>query len=650
MTDPVRPPAPSRPARTRRVVIALVLALAAVAVVVVRGRGGEYQRRELTIPVRDGTRLFAVALVPRHVTGPLPILLVRTPFSAANTFGDANLPAAYRELGRDGYIFVAEDIRGRFGSGGTFVVNRAQNDPRSPPGVNESTDAYDTIDWLVKHLRGNNGRVGVLGISYPGWLAALAGVGAHPALKAISPQAPTADTWLGDDFFHQGAFRQSQGLEFAALAETDPKGFTPFEIPDSDHYDWYLRYPTLDALAKAAKVDRLPSWVGFATHPAYDAYWRAKALQHVLTRPEVPVLFVGGWWDAEDILGPQLAYRTVERADTRGWNHIVLGPWVHRGWVDPRGDSIGPLALGGNTAEYFREHIQRPWFAYWLHGKGDGRFPEAWAFESNGDGWRTFSAWPPPDAEPRELYLRENGKLAFEPPPASGPSAPGGPAAAPSVARGPGRSAAYDAYTSDPAHPVPYLRRPDDGSGWRTWMLQDQRFVESRPDVLSWVSDPLASDLTIAGDVVAHLFASTTGTDADWVVKLIDVFPDSVGAPLGGYELMVNADIMRGRYWKGFGEATPIPANTVTPFEVDLHEQLYRFRAGHRIMVQVQSTWFPLYDRNPQTFVPNIFQAQASNYRAQVHRVWHTARYPSRIEVRTMSAENRQAVDSVGLR
>ncbi len=615
---------------SRRLAGATVAALAA-ALLALRSApgGGEFQRRELTIPVRDGTQLFAVALVPRHATGPLPILLVRTPFSAAGAFDGADLPAAYRELAKDGYIFVAEDIRGRFGSGGTFVVNRAQNDPRSPPGINESTDAYDTIDWLVNHLPGNNGRVGVLGISYSGWLAGLAGVGAHPALKAISPQGPTTDTWLGDDFFHQGAFRQSQGLEFAALVDPDPKGFTPFEIPDSDHYDYYLRYPTLDSLARAAKVATLPSWVGFAAHPTYDAYWRAKAMQNVLTRPEVPILFVGGWWDAEDILGPELAYHTVERADSAGRNHIVLGPWVHRGWVDPRGDSIGPLGLGSNTAEYFREHIQRPWFAYWLHGKGDGRFPEAWAYETGGDGWRTFAAWPPPDARPRAIYLREEGRLAFEPPAELG--ARGG-------AAGAGHPASYDAYVSDPAHPVPYVPRPDDGSGWRTWLLRDQRFVSGRPDVLTWESEPLAEDLTIAGDVTAHLFASTTGTDADWVVKLIDVFPDSGDRALRGYRLMVNADIMRGRYWKDFGQATPIPPNAVTPFDVDLHEQLYRFRRGHRMMVQVQSTWFPLYDRNPQTFVPNIFRAKASDYRAQEHRVWHTARYPSRIEVRVLPA------------
>jgi uncharacterized protein len=582
-----------------------------------------YERREVTIPVRDGTRLFAIVLSPRGASQPLPIMLIRTPYSAAREFRTAELPPRYKELGEDGYIFVTEDIRGRYGSKGEFVTSRAQADPRSPKGTNESTDAYDTIDWLVKHLPNNNGKVGVTGISYRGWLAGLAGVGAHPALKAISPQAPTTDTWLGDDFFHQGAFRQTQGVAYTAWVESG-EGFS---IPDYDQYDFYLKYPTLDSLAKATGVARLPSWVGFRTHPTWDDYWQARAMQNVLTRPEVPTLFVGGWWDQEDILGPQLAYHTVEKADTKDWNRIVLGPWFHGGWAEPGGDSLGPIRLGSSTADYFREHIQRPWFAYYLHGRGDGRFPEAWAFETGENRWHTFDAWPPRNARARSLYLRKDGKIAFDPPPAAtrrrgGQELPGG-------------TADYDAYLSDPAHPIPYMPRPDDGSGWQTWLQQDQRFVDNRPDVLRWKSEPLTEDLTIAGGVVAHLFASTTGTDADWVVKLIDLYPDSVPDQprMGGYELMVNADIMRGRYWKSFTRATPVPANTVTPFTVDLHEQLYRFRKGHRLMVQVQSTWFPLYDRNPQTFVPNIFHAKPSDFQAQQHRVWHTAQYPSHVSV-----------------
>ena len=604
--------------RRRATLLCAILALTPACASAQRDAG--YERRELSIPMRDGVRLFAVALIPKAARAPLPIILVRTPYSAAGLFGGTDLPLAYRELGRDGYIFVAEDIRGRFGSEGEFVMLRAPADPRSPKGISESTDAWDTIDWLVKHLPNNNGRVGAVGTSYPGWLAALAGVGAHPALKAVSPQAPMSDTWLGDDFFHQGAFRQTQGLEFSAFMERDPKGFSFMTIPDYDHFNFYLRFPTLDSLARATGVSRLPTWMNFVAHPARDAFWQERALQDIITKPEVPTLVVGGWWDQEDIFGPQAAYRTLERADTGRFTHIVLGPWYHGGWERTAGDSLGPLAFGSRTAEWFRDRIERPWFAWYLHGAGTGRFPEAWAFETGANQWRTFDAWPPPTAVERKLYLREGGRLAFEPPPAGTP--------------------AFDSWISDPAHPVPYAPRPDDGNGWRTWLERDQRFVDDRPDVRTWTSAPLTEDLTIAGDVTARLHASTTGTDADWVVKLIDVYPDSVAEnpEMGGYELIVNADIMRGRYWKGFDKATPLPAGAVTPFTVDLHQQLYRFRKGHRLMVQVQSTWFPLYDRNPQTFVPNIFQARASDYRAQEHRVWHTPAYPSHLALPVLPA------------
>ena len=595
-----------------------------------------YDRRELTIPMRDGTALHAVALVPKRAAAPLPILLIRTPFGADRAFRAAEPPPPYRELAEDGYVFVVQDVRGRNRSGGDFVINRAQDDPRNAPGTNESTDAWDTIDWLVKHVPGNNGRVGVMGSSYGGWLAGLAAVGAHPALKAVSPQAPMTDTWLGDDFFRQGAFRQTMGLVLAAFLEKDRARPHFLPIPDHDQYSFYLRFPTADSAARALGVADLPSWRGYVEHPAYDAYWQAKAMQRVLTKPEVPMLFVGGFWDEEDVLGPQLAYRTVEKEDRRGWNHIVLGPWYHGGWNEPGGDSLGPIRLGSATADWFRASVQRPWFAHWLHGRGDGRFPEAWAFEAGANAWRAFDAWPPKDAAPLNLYLREGGRVAFEPPPAGRCRADG--RCPPGASPDPDHAPDYDAYVSDPAHPVPYTPRPDDGSGWRTWLLHDQRFVDGRPDVLTWQSEPLEEDLTIAGDVAAHLFASTTGTDADWVVKLIDVHPESVEdrPELGGRQLIVNADIMRGRYWKGYERATPIPANAVTPFTVDLHQQLYRFRKGHRIMVQVQSSWFPLYDRNPQTFVPNIFRAKATDFRKRTHRIWHTARHPSRVAVRVL--------------
>jgi len=570
-------------------------------------------RRELSIPARDGVALFAVAVSPKTSAKPLPIMLVRTPYGVSGHLKAGPIGTEYKELAEDGYIFVFQDCRGRNKSEGKFVMNGALHDPKDPKGTDEATDTYDTIEWLVKNIPANSGKVGVMGISYPGWLAGMAGVNPHPALKAISPQAPMTDTWLGDDFFHQGAFRQSFGVEYAGGMELQKAGFARVVQDRYDRYDWYLKFATLKELGEKSGVWNIPSWVGFREHPAWDAYWQAKAMQKVLTDPSIPVLNVGGFWDQEDILGPEEAYRTLEKKDAKNWNSIVLGPWYHGGWAGGQTTSHGPMRFGSDPGLHFRQKIERPWFAHWLHETGDGKFAEANMFEAGGNRWRTFDAWPPKEAKPAKIYLREKGGLSFDPPATAG----------------------SESYVSDPARPVPYLARPVDGSKWRTWLVEDQRFVQNRPDVLSWETAPLESDVVIAGDVTAHLFASTTGTDADWVVKLIDVYPDTVAEDpkLGGYELMVAGDILRGRYYRSFSEPRAIPANTTTAFTVDLHQQVYRIKKGHRIMVQVQSTWFPLYDRNPQTYVPNIFEAKASDFGPQTHRVYHSPAAPSHIAV-----------------
>ena len=582
-----------------------------------------YDRAEIFIPVRDGTRLFAVTLTPRHATAPLPILLIRTPFGAGQEFPSRDVPAMYRELAADSYVFVMEDIRGRSSSGGTFVVNRPLADTGGSPAVDESTDAWDTIEWLTHHLPNTNGKVGVLGSSYRGWLAAMAGIHPHPALKAISPQAPTGDTWLGDDFFHQGAFRETQGVEWSAFA--DGKGDPA--VPANDQYTFYLKQQVLSAIGTATGVTQLPSWRAFAEHPAYDEYWQRRALQRVAAHAEVPTLIVGGWWDQEDAFGPQELYRAMaandtfdkRRADTSGLVHLVLGPWSHNAWTRARADSVGPIALGSNTARWFREHVQRPWFAWYLHGVGDGHFARATVFQTGQNQWDTLDAWPPRNVRPMNLYLAGNGRLLLD----SLPKALAG-------------DSGYSSYRADPASPVPYLPRDHDGSGWPTWLMQDQRFLAGRRDLLQWRSTPLDRDVVIAGDVVAHLFASTSGTDADWVVKLMDVFPDRGGGSGSGYQLMVNADIMRGRYWQGFEHAIPIPANRVTRFDVDLNQQFYRFAKGHQVMVEIQSSWFPLYDRNPQTFVTNIFDARPDDFRAAEQRIWHTTSYPTRLTMQVL--------------
>jgi len=573
-----------------------------------------YTRTEAMIPMRDGVKLHTVIEAPRNAATPLGLLMDRTPYGADGAAAGAARNAGY--LGLSGLIIVAQDIRGRFTSEGTFAMNRPPHS--GPQGTDESTDTYDTIDWLVKNVPNNNGRVGVFGISYPGWLTAVAGIGAHPALRALSPQAPMGDAWMGDDFFHQGAFRVSYGLEYSWMMEASPDLSVTPSPSRFDTYEWYRSFPTLGALAAAVGAEQWPTWRHFAEHPAYDSVWQARSLPRYFTHTVVPTLTVGGWWDQEDEYGPLASYAALEKTDTAGVNFLVMGPWYHGQWFADSATSLGNIRFGRPTGVDFRA-LQTRWFAYWLKGEGDGKFPEATVFDAGSNEWRTFDKWPPAGAQTKHLYFRDNGGLSFDPPTAA---------------------AGADQYVSDPAHPVPYRPRPVERtysppSRWRRWETEDQRFVDGRPDVLTWQTAPLTEDVTVAGNIVAHLFAATTGSDADWVVKLIDVYPDTIPdrPAMGGYELMVTGDIMRGRYRGSWEHPQAIPANQVVPFTVDLHQQAYTFKKGHRIMVQVQSTWFPLYDRNPQTFVPNIFKATATDYRAATHRVYRTARYPSNVAV-----------------
>ena len=609
----------------RPLLAALILAAAAMPGCAQQRGGPVFDRREVMIPMRDGVKLFAVIMTPRGATGPLPILLTRTPYGARGWPAGEAAPPQDAALAADGYIFVQEDIRGRYRSQGTFVMNRPNRAPGDTAGVDESTDTYDTVDWLVKHVPGNNGRVGLYGISYPGWLTEEALIDPHPAVKAISPQAPMTDTWMGDDFFHQGAFRQSYGFEYSWLMEAGEVGLGAMPITGHDTYTWYLSFPSLAALGDSTGALRLPTWRRFVRNPAYDSVWRRRAFERVVKGLSIPTLTVGGFWDQEDLYGPQATFEALEKFDTAGMNHLVIGPWYHGEWGFPGGERLGNMDWGSATSDTFLVKIQAPWFAYWLKGEGDGRFPEVRMFNGGTDRWGSFEHWPPREARPRELYLRSGGGLSFEPPRAR---------------------SGFDSYVSDPANPVPYRPRPVEityspGSRWRRWMTEDQRFVDGRPDVRTWRTAPLTADVTIAGDVVAKLFAATTGSDADWVVKLIDQYPDS-GADdpevrahpeMAGYELMVAGDIMRGRYRESWERPEPIPPGRVEAYTVALHDQYYTFRRGHRIMVQVQSTWFPLYDRNPQTFVPNIFLAPPGAYRKATESIYRSAARPSHLEL-----------------
>ncbi len=457
------------------------------------------------IPMRDGVRLNTRIYTPATGTTALPFLLTRTPYGIEGSGGGLEAKGSYAELAREQYIFVYQDIRGRFGSEGKFVMNRPLHDPKDPQGVDESTDTYDTIAWLLANVPSNNGAVGVLGISYPGWLAAMAGIHPHPALKAISPQAPMTDTWKGDDFFHNGAFRLSYGFEYATDLELSNDQSVPPPVSFYDTYSWYLAQGSLANLTKLL-AGRSPSWTNFSQHPAYDDFWKSRALTTWLTEVAVPTLVVGGWWDQEDFFGAITTYAALERLDRNNRNFLVMGPWYHGSWSRGDGQKVGDIDFGSATGKYFREEIQAPWFAFWLKGKGKLDLAEATLFESGSNRWRRFDSWPAKEGTSRKLYFRAGGQLSFDPPTSRE-----------------AKASMYDSYVSDPAHPIPYRKRPIEltydprGSHWRPWLYEDQRFVDGRPDILVWRTEPLTEDVTIGGDIAAHLFASTTGSDADWV-------------------------------------------------------------------------------------------------------------------------------------
>ena len=594
-----------------------------------------FDKTEVMIPMRDGVKLHTEFYTPKNATEPLPILLSRTPYGISSADkGISPMIYRYEDMVPDGYIFAFQDIRGRYGSEGKFLMLRPLHDPSDPKGVDESTDTYDTIDWLVKNVPKNNGRVGLDGISYDGFLVTMGMIHPHPALKAASEQACMGDTWLGDDFFHNGAFRLSYGFEYTALLESSNENFS-FSFDRFDVYDFYLRLGALSNANTEYFHDKLPTWNEFVEHASYDDFWKHHAVAYGLKQPTVPNLNVAGWWDQEDFYGPTSTYARLEKSDSNHLNYLVVGPWNHGGWGGGSGKSLGEIPFRSDTSVYFRQNIEAPWFAYWLKDKGELPLKEALLFQTGSDNWVQFNSWPPRDAKTRNLYFHEDGKLSFD---------------APETAS----ADASDSYVSDPAHPVPYRHRPidmtypeDHPGSWYTWLVQDQRFVEDRPDVLTWETDELSDDVTLAGQVTAKLFASTTGSDSDWIVKLIDVYPqkDTDNWKLSGYELMISDEIFRGRYRNSFERPEPITPNAVTPFTIDLHTADHVFKKGHRIMVQVQSTWFPLYDRNPQKFVPNIFEAKAGDYQAATQRIYRSKRYPSSVEIMVLPQSGERAAN-----
>ncbi len=589
-----------------------------------------FTRTEVMIPMRDGVHLDTVIFTPKAQRKPLPILFMRSPYAIPK---DEKFLAGERSaaLNRDGYIYAVQNIRGRFKSEGTFIMQHPLRDKSDPHSIDEGSDAYDSIDWLVKNVPKNNSRVGMTGTSYDAWLVIMALTDPHPALKATSEQASPDDMFLGDDFHHYGAFRLAYGFEYAAYLETEKDADYHFEFGRYDTYDFYLSDlgPLSNANAKFFH-GKLPTWDNFVSHPNRDQFWKSETVSMQVKHTPVPLLHVAGWWDQEDFYGPQKIYTTLEETDEDNLNYFVAGPWNHGGWFG-KGGSLGPIAFDSETATYFRENIMAPWFRYWLHGTGNLPIKEAEVFETGANRWQTYDSWPPKAGSPKKLYFRADGKLSFE---------------------APTDADAFDSYISDPANPVPYRPRPIPrvypSEEWRVWLMQDQRFVDHRPDVLSWQTDPLAEDVTIAGDITADLFAATSGTDSDWIVKLIDVYPEnfkpseaqrkvSGERDLSGYELMIADEVFRGRFRKSFETPEAIPSNEPEEYKLDLHTNDHVFLKGHRIMVQVQSTWFPLIDRNPQKFVPNIFEAKDTDFTKTTQKIYRTKDKASSIVLPVMA-------------
>ncbi|HKW74585.1 MAG TPA: CocE/NonD family hydrolase [Terriglobales bacterium] len=604
----------------------------------------DYSRREVMVPMRDGVKLHTVILVPRSATKekPAPILLTRTPYNA----NDLTSHAASSHLGpilegydnatdvivEGGYIRVVQDVRGKYGSEGDYVMNRPLHGPLNPTPVDHATDTYDTIDWLVKHVPESNGKVGILGISYDGFLPLMALVNPHPALKVSVPMNPMVDGWMGDDWFHNGAFRE-QNLPYIYEQEATRDNSAKWWTGYFDDYDLYMSAGSAGELGRIHGLEQVGFWRKLLEHPSYDAFWRDQAVDKILAKEplKVPVMLVDSLWDQEDIYGAMAVYRAIEPKDTNNDKvFLVMGPW-HHGQEIGDGSTLGPLKFNSDTALYFRQNILRPFLDHFLKDNPESSkldVAPVSAFETGTNTWRRLSTWPG-NVKPTPLYLKAGSKLGFMPPQSS--------------------DSQFEEYVSDPAKPVPYRPRPtrpvgydiEKGLTWPLWLVDDQRGPSGRPDVVTFVSDVLKQPLKITGQPVANLVAFTTGTDSDWVVKLIDVYPDEVAAEpeMGGYQLMVSADIFRGRYRESLETPKPIEAGKPLIYRFNLPTADHVFLPGHRIMVQVQSSWFPLYDRNPQTFVPNIFWAKPGDYRKATQRIYHSPGEASFIELPVASAQ-----------
>jgi putative CocE/NonD family hydrolase len=588
-----------------------------------------YTKFEYRIPMRDGKKLFTAVYVPKEQSQRYPILLTRTPYTVgpygADQYRDDLGPSPL--FGKEGYIFVYQDVRGRWMSEGEYVNMRPYIPSKNGPNdVDESSDTYDTIDWLLKHVPNHNGKVGQSGISYPGFYTAAGMIDAHPALKAASPQAPVTDWFIGDDWHHNGALFLPHVFNFMAefgrpRPEPTKKRGPRFEHGTPDGYEFFLRMgPLANADAKYFKGD-VAFWNEVMRHGTYNDFWKARNLRQHLKDIRPAVMTVGGWFDAENLFGALETFRKVEANHPASANILVMGPWLHGGWSRNDGDSLGYVKFNSKTSAFYREHIELPFFEFQLKGKGEFKHPKAWVFETGTNQWRSHDAWPPKDAKPKSLYLQAGGKLGFDPPAESD------------------TPDALDDYVSDPAKPVPFLEKIATGMS-PDYMVADQRFAGRRPDVLVYQTEELDNDVTIAGPIQVDLHVSTTGTDSDWIAKLIDVYPNDYPDPtpnpsevrMGGFQQLVRGDVMRGKFRNSYEKPEPFTPGQATEVKLTMQDVYHTFRTGHRIMVQIQSTWFPLVDRNPQTFV-DIYTAKEADFQKATQRVYRSREVPSKLTV-----------------
>jgi hypothetical protein len=587
-----------------------------------------YTKHEYTIPMRDGVRLFTSVYIPKDRSISYPILLSRTPYSVAPYGVDR-----YREnigpsplFAKEGYIIVYQDVRGRWMSEGEFEHVRPHHPVKSgPKDIDESTDTYDTIEWLVKNIPGHNGRVGMWGISYPGFYTAAGMIDAHPALKAVSPQAPVADWFASDDWHHNGAlllahaFGWFSGAGWPFSKPTTVAPGKPIDRGMEDGYEFFFRLGPLRNANEKYLHNEIPFWNEMMKREVRDDWWKARNIRAHLKRIKPAVMTVGGWFDAENLFGALEVYRSVETQSPGAFNILVMGPWVHGGWASGKGDQLGDVRFDAPTAEFYREHIELPFFNYFLKDKGKQELPEAYVFETGTNQWRRFDAWPPKSSVSKSLYLKSGGKLSFDPPSANGQTD-------------------FDEYLSDPGKPVPFIPGISPGMAQR-YMVDDQRFAARRTDLLVYRTDVLEEDLTLAGPIVPSLQVSTTGTDSDWIVKLIDVYPDrfpdekgGVDNTLGGYQQLVRGEVMRGKFRKSLETPEPFIPSQPTRVEFTVSDTFHTFRRGHRIMIQIQSTWFPLININPQKFL-NINEAAEADFQPATERVYRSPKLTSSIKV-----------------